>query len=78
MPANHPTEPLRTWAEQNTPRVNFDAEIALLRDHEFRDPHTDWDAVVRNWLRRAEKQPARGGEEHLTRFERHKRRLYGA
>jgi uncharacterized protein YdaU (DUF1376 family) len=77
MPADHPTEPLREWARSNTPGVNFDSEIALLRDHEFRDPHSDWDAVVRNWLRRAAKQKPRGTDEHLTRYERHKRRLYG-
>lgn len=78
MPADHPTEPLRAWAEEHAPNVNFDAEIAQLRDHEFRDPHSDWDAVVRNWLRRAQKETSRRGSEQLTRFERHKRRLYGA
>lgn len=77
MPADHPIEPLREWARANTPGVNFDAEIALIRDHEFRDPHSDWDAVIRNWLRRAEKQKPRATDEHLTRYERHKRRLYG-
>lgn len=81
MPPDHPTEHLRDWSRENTPRVNFDAELAMLRDHEFHDAHSDWDAVVRNWLRRAAKQTSRGGggeDEHLTRFERHKRRLYGA
>jgi len=77
MPVDHPIEPLRDWARSNTPGVNFDSEIALIRDHEFRDPHSDWDAVVRNWLRRAAKQKPRPADEHLTRYERHKRRLYG-
>lgn len=78
MPAEHPTEPLRAWAREHTPNVDFDAEIAQLRDHEFRDPHSDWDAVVRNWLRRAAKERTRAsGGERLTRFEQHKRRLYG-
>jgi uncharacterized protein YdaU (DUF1376 family) len=77
IPADHPTEALREWARSNTPHVNFDAELALIRDHEFRDPHSDWDAVIRNWLRRAEKQKPRSTDEHLTRYERHKRRLYG-
>jgi uncharacterized protein YdaU (DUF1376 family) len=77
IPAHHPTEPLREWAREHTPTVNFDAELALIRDHEFRDPHSDWDAVVRNWLRRAAKQTKQTGEQHLTRYERHKRRLYG-
>lgn len=77
IPADHPVEALRDWATEHAPRVNFDTELALLRDHEFRDPHSDWDAVVRNWLRRAAKQTTRGGDEQITRFERHKRRLYG-
>lgn len=77
LPAGYAIEPWREWAAENTPSVNFDAEIAMLRDHEFRDAHSDWDAVVRNWLRRAAKQTKRSGEEHLTRYERHKRRLYG-
>lgn len=77
MPPDHPTEPLRAWASEHTPRVNFDAEMAMLRDHEFRDAHSDWDAVIRNWLRRAAKEKNRSGDEQLTRFERHKRRLYG-
>jgi uncharacterized protein YdaU (DUF1376 family) len=78
MPADHPTESLRAWAAEHTPSVNFDAELAQLRDHEFRDPHSDWDAVARNWLRRAAKEKSRAsGGERLTRFEQHKRRLYG-
>jgi len=31
----------------------IDRELAKIRDHQFRDAHTDWDAVTRNWLRRA-------------------------
>lgn len=77
MPTDHPTEPLRAWASEHTPRVNFDAEMAMLRDHEFRDAHSDWDAVIRNWLRRAAKQPHDQAIGRLTRFEQHKRRLYG-
>jgi uncharacterized protein YdaU (DUF1376 family) len=77
VPADHPIEPLREWSREHTPSVNFDAELALIRDHEFRDPHSDWDAVIRNWLRRASKQTNRESTEHLTRYERHKRRLYG-
>lgn len=77
LPADYATEPWRDWARENTPRVDFDAEMAMLRDHEFRDAHSDWDAVIRNWLRRAEKQPRAQDERRLTRFEQHKRRLYG-
>lgn len=56
MPKDHPTEPFREWAKQHTPGVDFDHEIAMLKDHEFRDPHSDWDAVIRNWLRRAQQR----------------------
>lgn len=55
IPPEHPTEPFREWAKQHTPNVDFDTEIAMLRDHQFRDAHSDWDAVIRNWLRRAQK-----------------------
>jgi uncharacterized protein YdaU (DUF1376 family) len=77
LPADYATEQWRVWAEEHTPRVNFDSEIAMLRDHEFRDTHSDWDAVVRNWLRRAAKETKRDPAERLTSYERHKRRLYG-
>jgi hypothetical protein len=33
--------------------MDFEAELAKFRDHEFRDPHTDWDATACNWIRRA-------------------------
>lgn len=33
-------------------------ELAKIRDHQFRDAHTDWSSVFRNWIRRsAEKRP---------------------
>jgi uncharacterized protein YdaU (DUF1376 family) len=31
----------------------IERQLAMMRDHEFRDAHSDWDAVARNWLRRA-------------------------
>lgn len=36
-------------------------ELAMLRDHEFRDAHSDWDAVARNWLRKAGTAKRRDG-----------------
>lgn len=41
-------------------------EIETLRDHQFRDAHTDWQAVARNWLRRARPPPRRGGQQQLS------------
>ena len=81
IPSDHDTEHMREWARLNTPLADFDAEVAMLRDHEFRDAHSDWDAVLRNWLRRAHRdkrnaqRPPPG--ERVTRFEAHKRRLFG-
>lgn len=31
----------------------IDRELAKIRDYEFRDTHSDWSAVFRNWMRRA-------------------------
>jgi hypothetical protein len=33
--------------------VDLDVEITKMRDHEFKDPRSDWDAAARNWLRNA-------------------------
>lgn len=55
MPKHHPTEPLRQWTREHCPDVDFDHEIAVLRDHEFKTPYSDWDAVIRNWMRKAQR-----------------------
>lgn len=31
----------------------IDRELAKIRDYQFRDGHSDWSAVFRNWIRRA-------------------------
>lgn len=56
MPKAYDASHLRGWASANTPGVDFNRELAKMRDHQFRDAHSDWDAVVRNWLRRAFEQ----------------------
>lgn len=35
-------------------RKEFDRQVELLRDHEFRRPYSCWDRVCRNWMRKAE------------------------
>jgi uncharacterized protein YdaU (DUF1376 family) len=55
IPPDFPIDDFRAFAKAETPDVNFDAEMATLRDHEFRDAHSDWAKVVRNWLRREQK-----------------------
>ena len=34
---------------------DIDLELETMRDHEFRRPYHDWQAVARNWLRNAVK-----------------------
>lgn len=36
----------------------IDRELAKIRDYEFRDGHSDWDAVFRNWIRKAAERKA--------------------
>lgn len=47
-----PSTDLLAWAATEVPLVDFANALATIRDHEFKNAHTDWDAVVRNWLRR--------------------------
>lgn len=44
---------LSVGAELGFTPGEIDRELSKIRDHQFRDAHTDWDAVTRNWLRRA-------------------------
>jgi uncharacterized protein YdaU (DUF1376 family) len=81
MPKEFDPEPMREWASANAAGVGFDEEVAKMRDHQFREAHSDWPAVVRNWLRRARDELKRHRSASAgaapTRFEQHKRRLYG-
>lgn len=38
----------------------FDLQLAMFRDYEFKDGKTDWDAAFRNWLRKAATSMPRG------------------
>lgn len=44
---------MRSWARETVPGVDMDFECASMKDHEFAKGHTDWDAVMRNWARKA-------------------------
>lgn len=69
-----------TWAPNDGHRelaaqlgVSLDAQVALFRDHEFRDPKSNFDAAFRTWLRRANDYAVRkpngpppGLEQHNT------------
>lgn len=57
MPIEYqPSVMLQTWAATECPLVDFERELQVIRDHEFGHTHSDWDATVRNWMRREQKQ----------------------
>lgn len=56
MPAGYaPSESVRQWAREKAPDVDFEAEYAACRDYEFKHARSDWDAVLRGWLRGEQK-----------------------
>ena len=44
-------EPDRAFALSVLPDLDVETEVSRFRDHEFRDPRSDWAAVWRNWVR---------------------------
>lgn len=53
------TEAMREWARGKAPNVDLEVETEKFRDHEFRDPHSDWPAAWRQWIRRSPEFGAR-------------------
>ncbi len=51
-----PTPEVRTWAATKFPLVDFDEALEAMRDYEYRDGHTNWDAALRTWIRRSRGQ----------------------
>lgn len=47
------TPEMRSWAAEKCPGVDIDRETENFRDHEFRDPHSDWTRAWRKWMRRS-------------------------
>lgn len=41
--------------------IDLAFELARMRDHEFKEGRTDWDAVLRNWLREAHTRQNKNG-----------------
>jgi hypothetical protein len=57
------TEALRLWAAREVPAVDIDWETAQMRDHEYKDPHSDWAKAWRKWMRNAAARLSpRGGQ----------------
>jgi hypothetical protein len=46
------TEELRVWAAQKVPGVDIDAETERMRDWEYKNARTDWNATWREWMRK--------------------------
>ena len=58
VPANFkPRQSDVDWAMQkfNISRAEVDRQLEELRDHEFKRGYTDWNRVIRNWFRSANK-----------------------
>lgn len=53
------TAALREWAEGQHPGVNWKLETAKFRDWEFKNPHSDWNAAWRRWMRKADEDAAK-------------------
>jgi hypothetical protein len=46
---------VREWGQKNFPLVDLDAELEKMKDKEFKQAYSDWDAVFRTWIRNAVK-----------------------
>lgn len=44
------TAALVLWADEKCPGLNIQRETERLRNHQFRDAHSDWPATWRNWM----------------------------
>lgn len=56
MPADYQlSAEMLEWIKVKVPDINAGLELEMIRDHEFRTPYSDWDAVCRNWFRKAQR-----------------------
>lgn len=55
------SDQLKRWAMETRPDLDIDLEIEKFRDHEFKDPKTNWEGVFRNWIRNARSEPKNNG-----------------
>ena len=47
------------WGRTHFPDVDVDAALEAMRDWEFKDAKSDWDATLRNWIRSEAKRAPR-------------------
>jgi len=48
---------VRKLADEGYGPGDLERALAMVKDHKFRDAHTEWDSVFRNWVRRDRPQP---------------------
>lgn len=47
------TSEMREWAQSECPSVDLELQTKLFRDHEFKDPHSDWSRAWKRWIRKS-------------------------
>lgn len=55
------TQDLIDWAAENAPQIDWRKETAKFRDWEFQHARSDWSAVWRTWLRKAQETAEKNG-----------------
>lgn len=62
-----PTEPMQAWAKVRAPGIDIDRETEKFRNHEFKDPKSDWNATWKNWILSAYERQRPTGRQQSTR-----------
>lgn len=65
-----PSPAVRAWAAAKYPHIGFDDALEAMRDWTFKDPRSDWDAVLRTWIRNEAKQTPRASPAYTRRMSR--------
>lgn len=47
---------IQSWSTTENPELDVPAEFAKFRDHEFREPHSDWLRCWRRWVREGKRR----------------------
>jgi hypothetical protein len=60
------TADLMAWAERKVPGVDVASETERFRDYEFKNPHSDWPATWREWMRKAAERGSNGARKPVS------------
>lgn len=55
-------ETVQKLADEGYQPGELERALTMMKDHQFKDARTDWDAAYRNWVRRDRPQPRRANE----------------